>query len=239
MKLRKSTATFYDLHKEDADLVEYLPFNRAYKVRTYLVNSMKKWGFIGCVIAFEANIYGTKKIFIADGQHRIASAHSIDIPAVLKVEKVTINNVEDAVEFVAALNTAQKNWTNYSYVKAYSSLLIPAYMKLWELSHTSGFTVGALSSCLIGARNSKQNASKTIRNGTFAAKYYDETLETISFINSELGHFKIDGKLLVAINYIRITKKFEKTTFIQKFTCNYKKIVLMKPDEYVDYFLSW
>jgi hypothetical protein len=237
--LKPSKEILYDLPKEDIHLVTYLTFNRDYKVKPELVVSMKRWGFVGSIICFKANLYGTNQIFIADGQNRISSAYALGLVPQVKIEKVTINSIRDAVEFVASLNTAQKRWTTLDFANAYSCLRIPEYMKIMELCKTTEFKLGSLASCLGGFRNSKQYASKTIKNGTFTAKYYDETLATIDFINTELGHFKIDGRLLVAIHYIRITKKFKKATFVQKFTCNYKKIILMKHDEYVDYFLSW
>jgi hypothetical protein len=241
MKFPKAKVEVIEINENNSHWLSYLRFNRKYGPnREDLIKSIRENGFIGTVIIFKANLYGKIEYFVADGQHRIAVAMYLGIPAVGKVENIKINNLQDAVKFVASLNTSQKKWSPDDYVHAYASLLIDDYIKLNKLRNQSIYSAATLSTLLMGKSTSKANGTQDIKNGTFKISYYDETLATLEFVSKKLNKFgKVPAKILAPLHYVRITGKFNEAKFIENYKCNIAKIIEMSPDMYVNMFMSW
>lgn len=226
------------IDKKVFNKLQYLPFNRKYTVREDLINSMNQFGFTVPVILIESDIYGSKEIYVADGQHRLATAMYLNIEAFGIVVKYNTKKISELVEFVASLNSAQKAWTLENYANSYAHLNLYDYVELLKIKNNTPYSVHLIASLLLGVRKSGAVA-ESIKNGTFKINHKDNALNTLSLAASLSKHEKVTGRMLLALNYVSNLREFNKEIFVEKFKENAKKVKELKLDDYTNVFTQW
>jgi hypothetical protein len=226
------------INKKAYSKLSYLPFNRKYQVRQDLINSMNKFGFTVPIILVESAIYGNKQLYVADGQHRLATAMYLGVDAYGVIVDTTIKNVSDLVKFVASLNSAQKEWSLQDYVNSYAHLNLHDYVELLKIKNTTPYSVNLIANLLVGIRKNGA-VSEHIKNGVFKINHKENALNTLSLAAILSKYEKVTGRMLLALNYVSNLREFNEEVFVEKFKENAKKVKELKLDDYTDIFTQW
>jgi len=135
--------------QKDYDKINHLPFNREYNLRPSLVESMKNKGFIDAISLCYSTAFGTKELYLLDGQHRALAANYLNIEFYGNVNEKIIETKEELVELVATYNNTSVCWELITYVKAYIALNYEDYVELYKVSKENGFSVKTIASLFI------------------------------------------------------------------------------------------
>ena len=223
------------------DTLHMLPFNREFSIRTDLIESMHKLGFIVPILILETDIVEGKLLkYVVDGQNRLITARhlGINVDAILiKTDK--IKNLEDLVYFVASLNSKQKPWSISDYVKSFAYLMKIPYLELLDLSKKHPYSISCIAYLLYGLRSRAVSATNAIRNGTFVINEKQNTLKTLDFAKELSKYGRLNGRMILALHQILKLKNFNKKTFLSNYKIYYDSLKELKLDDYSNVFSSW
>lgn len=229
----KITKKFYN------DSLNFLPFNRKYKVRKDLIESMNKYGWIVDAILVRTDLFGEEKIFVADGQNRIATAMYLGITPKAKIIDGNFEEVKDLVYFVAGLNTTQKPWRTLDYVKNYAFLNIQDYIELLKITNSNPYSVNTNATMLYGYRSQRGGASIKIREGVFKINQKENTLQTLEYAAKLSKHVSMTSRMVLALHYVSSLNGFDFDKFEKQYIKNAECVKELKLDDYTDVFSSW
>lgn len=224
---------------KDYNKLNHLPFNRQFKVRKDLTDSMNKRGFTVPLTLIKTNlINGKEELYIADGQNRAITAAFLDIPFYGVVSDMKFNDMSELVSFVSSLNSAHKSWTADNYAESFAFLGMKDYLKLIQVTQKSPYSLSTIAVMLYGYRSNRIVKSK-IEDGNFRINLLKETEFTLSIAANLSKYGKMTSRMILALHYISSLKSFD----LLKFTTNYqekaKQIKELKLDDYTDIFQSW
>jgi len=224
---------------KECDKLNHLPFNRNFSVRTDLMDKMNQYGFTVPINIIKTDVIdGVSKLWIADGQHRAATALHLGIPFTGIVNEIPFKKVDDIVKYVSSLNSASKSWSLKNYVEAYNFLNYIDYNTLLKLSNSSPYSVNTLSAMLTGVR-STTNVAEKVKTGQFKINLYDETVDTInhSAVLSKYG--RVTSRMIHALHYVKHLPRFDKAKFNKAYISKINTIKELKLDDYTELFQSW
>jgi len=219
--------------------LKVLPFNREFHVRKVLQESMHKYGFIHPILVIQTDIItGEKESYVVDGQHRMATALSMDIPFYANVLDLKFKSVPKLVNFVSTLNSTQKRWATMDYVKAYAMLGYADYVQAVSVKSRTRYTIDTICR-LLHSRSSNKNTLYIVKDGNFRINLLEETKETLK-LASKLDKYEIvTSRILEALHNVMAYKEFNEAAFIEKYKCRAKIIKDLKLDTYLPTFISW
>ena len=217
--------------------LETLPFNRSLISRTDLTTSMTKYGFTTPVLLVYSSAFGNRKLYVADGQHRIHCANNLNIDSYGIVHHKELNTIQELVNFVASINSSQKNWNIDNYVKAYASLNNEYYIKLLKIEEGLPWSITTIASLLFGIR-SRGIISNIIKNGDFIVHKEEDTKNTIR-IAFELHKYEpLTNRMLLALSYVSSMKDFNEQIFKSNYALKAKQLKELQLDDYTNVFLE-
>lgn len=218
------------------DKLSHLPFNRNFKLRQSLVESIKVYGFIQPIITIKTNIVdGCIKTYILDGQHRAMAAQYLDIPFYAYELSNKVKSTTELVELVAKLNNSAVAWKIEDYAVAYASLDIQDYKELLQVNSKYGYTLPVIANMLEGSINTKKS-NDTVKLGTFAIKAMDVTIETLNLGRKTK---RMNTRMLMAFHKLRLTNdNFEFNKFKKNFEESYEMLKNESYDDYYNVFLK-
>lgn len=228
------------INEKNIDQFKFLPFNRSYKVRKDLIQSMNKNGFTVPIILVEANLYGRKETYIADGQHRLATSQYLGIDAYGYKVDVQPKDIFEMVDFVSSLNSSQKNWTINDYCEAYAYLNVESYKKLIEIKSKSICSLSIIASLL--HRNSKYGGTfnqAIVRTGKLEINFEKEVLNTITFSSKLSKYYEINIDMFVALHKVCNLNNFNENKFILKFSKHANILKDVNNKKFQELFLNW
>lgn len=225
--------------QEDYGKLNHLPFNRKFKVRKDLIDSMNKRGFTVPVILIKTSIIsGRMETFLADGQHRAITAAFLDIPFYGTLVDNEFETIEEIVEFVASLNSAHKSWINDDYATAYAYLGMKDYTKLISITQKTTYSLTTIAHLLYGIR-SNSTVTEHIKKGKFVVNLERETDYTLT-LAAKLSKFEqLTSRMVLALHYVSQLSSFSEERFTQQYELNAKAIKELNLDDYSDIFSSW
>lgn len=137
------TVSYYE--SDDYSIFNLFPFNRNID-RTHvkrLVESMKLHGFKGVIQVVRTKfIDGELRYYVADGQHRLAAAKQLGLKVCFELTE--LKSKKQTADFIAELNTSAKSWGTTNFLKVWSDLEIPEYVKLKHVQNETGFQLTPL-----------------------------------------------------------------------------------------------
>jgi hypothetical protein len=199
---------------------------------------MNKYGFLGTILLVETDVFGKKEVFIADGQHRLATALYLNIEADAVIASFKPKTIAELVMFVADLNNTQKPWSLSDYITNYAYVNLTDYKELIRIKSNTPYTYGVIAAMLHGVRKTGTVGDK-IRNGEFKILQLENTMETLKFAAelSKIG--KLSGRMITSLHYVSSLKGFNRDKFMTQYLRNYECIKELNLDDYTDVFLSW
>jgi len=235
MKLLKINQEFYDKK------INFLPFNRKYTVRKDLIEGIHQFGFIVPVILIKTNLIdGTEKLYIADGQNRLATAMYLSIEAEAVLLSNKFNNVNDIVECVSGLNAKQNPWTLLNYAQVFAYLGNNHYKTLLSITDKSPYTVGTIANLLCGIRSKASGSvGYKVKNGTFKVNNLESAKYTLKLAAELHKYERVTSRMVLALGYVSSLKHFNEEKFKLKYKQNAKAVKELKLDDYNDIFASW
>ena len=230
-------------NRSDYDSLNLLPFNRKACFRQDLADKINEFGFQGTIVLIYTSLFsvdGRKRLYIADGQHRAATAIELGVEFYGKVVDHDFKSVEEIVKFVASLNSTQKEWTPLNYIETYLYLNYPDYRTLVDVKNSCPFTYTSIAMMLHGFR-SKGTVAKHIENGTFKCNALEETKYTLKLANklTKLTKTSISSRMILGIFGVASQKNFDETKFTNAYVAKIKEVKELKLDDYSDIFASW
>ena len=221
--------------------LHFLPFNRKYSVREELVTSMNKFGFAVPITLIETDLIdGVNKLWIADGQNRLAAAMYLKIQAVGVISPIKFKDKEDIVLFVAKLNSEQKPWSPQNYAEVFAYLGNPHYHKLLKVKHRTPYTISTIAGLLHGIRSKISGAvGEKIKKGEFKVNHLENT-EYVLSLAAELSKYeRLTSRMILALGALTGLTIFNESRFKSNYIKNAKKVKELKLDDYSEIFTSW
>lgn len=218
------------LTKNDIKNISTLPFQRQASIRQTLVNSMRKYGFLGSILMIKTSIIaGIEKLYIIDGQHRFLSGQylGLDIPANI----MDFNGTpEELVKMIATLNSTGVEWSTVDYINAYSALGNKHYLSLLKLSkETKKLSLACIIGCL---------GVKTLKEGSY--DHTDHIQKSVLELNYVLHHIPRQPSHVIRVIYKTILNtNYDQKTFITNFNKNIETLTPLTPEEKHRIFKSW
>lgn len=222
------------------DKLNFLPFNRKYKVRQDLIDSMNKFGFIVPVVCIRTKlINGANSLWVLDGQHRLVTAQFLNIPVeIVIIEPVGVETIEDLVHIVAAMNSKTLPWKLDNYADAFNYLNYPEYRKLVKITNSCPYSINTIAALTYGIRRSG-HCTNSVKNGTYICNNEENTKLALSYAAELSKHEPLTSRMLLALAQTMTMKSFSKEVFTKKYIKDAKCIKELKLDDYSDIFLSW
>lgn len=127
---------------KNLEIFRHFSFNRRVKKERVkeLVENMKGYGFIGGLQIVEASfVDGKVHYYVADGQHRLAAAKQLGLAVRFEITK--IKTKEEAIEFVAALNTSSEKWGTGNFLHSWHDSGKYEYVVLKEILEETKFQI--------------------------------------------------------------------------------------------------
>ena len=154
------------------EIFNLLPFNRDVDqahVRS-LVESMTKNGFKGVVQIIETSFIdgGATKLYILDGQHRVAAAKLANLP--VRFELTKCETKRETVELISEMNNSSKSWGTSIFLNVWKGLGIEEYMMLDKAKSDTGFQITPLIEVFTG-----ESKMKAFRKGTMSFPNIEES----------------------------------------------------------------
>lgn len=226
--------------KKGFQKLNFLPFNRDFKVRSNLVDSINQYNFQVPVLLIKTDVItGTEELYVVDGQNRAVTAEYMDVPFYAVIDdELKFNSKADLVQYVAKLNSTQVKWTAANYVHAYTYLGFPEYIKLNAYVQGSNHSLQTVATMLSGFR-SRTHVPETIMKGTFECKLAKEFeySKDVSVKASKFG--RLTSKMMLALHYVASLKTFDEAKFLREYKRNYQCVRELRLDDYTDIFSSW
>jgi hypothetical protein len=220
--------------------LNHLPFNRDYSLRSGLVKSMKKNGFIDPIkLCWSTAINGVRTLYILDGQHRALAAQYLNIEFYGIIIEEEPTTKERLVELTATYNNSSVAWKIAVYVAAYISLNYDSYLTLNKLAIENGFSHKIVGTMLRGKlSDGGSDVANEIKQGSFKITNLVEAKETL-LLTRQLGN-KMNNSMLLSFHRIRLMdSSFDFNTFKLAFNKNYEELVATSYRLYDDVFSSW
>lgn len=219
------------------DKLSHLPFNRPFKLRMNLVESMKKHGFIVPIVIIVTDVIdGVLRKYILDGQHRAMAAQYLNIDFYAVELDIKITSLAQVVGLVAKYNNSSIAWNLDNYVNAYSSLNNEHYKTLSSIHSKYGYTTSSIACLLEGNMSKSGSTAENIKQGTFIIKAKETTLETLNLVRQTK---RMSARMLFAFHKLRLTKdNFKFEVFKKNFEANYTLIKSESYDDYYNVFLT-
>jgi hypothetical protein len=202
---------------------------------TKIAESLEKMGVVRAVIVAELSfITGKKTKYIIDGQHLFNALIRMgwDIPYVT----IQIKDKQELVETIALLNASSKTWSLLDYITAWGSL-VPDYIKLNHYFQVYDIDMGVISSVLSGTSTDGGNINKKIKKGEFRIINEKENVEILDRLTDVLKVVprmnRVENRYLCReyIKFVRSTKSYNHTIFIEKLKKNKKQFVLATQED--------
>ena len=151
-------------------LLEFLNFNRAVlPAHKFKMNcSIAKFGVCRDVVVVQVG----KKMYVVDGQHLYSALEDISAP--IRFKLVIVDTVQDALEYMIALNDTSKNWSLTNFVDAWSHFNDGCAI-ISELKGLFSLTTATIAALLCDC--SVVMAKKLIREGN--VKVIDKDMATL------------------------------------------------------------
>lgn len=224
---------------KDYGKLKHLPFNRGFKVRKNLIDSMNKKGFVVPILIVKTDlITGKKEPFIVDGQNRAITAAFLDIPFYAVEVDIDFESLDELVEYVAELNSTHKSWKLDNYVEAYAYLNYKPYKKLLSITQKTYFTIPTVAVMLYGTRSNSVVKQK-IENGDFVINQLKETENTLRIVAELSKHERFTSRMVLALHYVASLKYFNEDKFKKNYKEKASEIKELNLDDYTDVFSSW
>lgn len=225
--------------KKGFEKLSIFPFNRDFKVRKELVDSMNKYGFEGAILLIKTDlITGVDELYIADGQNRAVTAAYLDISFYANISNCEFKDKTELVHYIASRNSTQRKWTNADYVHTYTYLGYPEYITLNRYVRNCPYTLNTVASMLTGFR-SKGECPRVIMAGTFVAHLTKELDYSLSVAAKASEFGRLSNRMMRALHYVASLKTFDETKFLKEYKKQYKCIKELKLDDFTDIFTSW
>jgi hypothetical protein len=241
--MKKSKKVIYTFSKTDRVQLQNLPWNRNTSLRSDLINSMNKHGFIGTIDVIKTDIIdGNINFYTADGNHRKMAAFELNIPVEAIIHENKFNSVNELVEFIAMLNNTQKPWTVANFVHSYATLQKESYVTLQRFANKyKNFSLSTLAALLHGIRSYKTPGSmtKVLKEGTFKINHLETTKKVLEYAAKLSKYQAFTSRMILALNYIYNRTDFVEEMFTENFKYKAKTIKELKLDDYTDIFTSW
>lgn len=121
--------------------------------------------------------------FLVDGEHTRTASNEAGLPLDVKIFTLRDNNYSTLVNYIAAINSKSKNWTNNNVLEAYAKLNVPEYLEFEKVKSETKLELGDLLAIYI---DYDVNYAKTLFT-TGAMKFnknrnYAELLEAVLMV---------------------------------------------------------
>jgi hypothetical protein len=217
----------------------HLPFNRNFKVRADLTNSMNERGFIVPINLIKTDlITGKEELYIADGQNRAITAAFLNIDFYGVVSEIPFKDVAEIVSYVSTLNSSHKAWTSSNYAESYAYLGMENYISLIRYTQKSPYTINTIAAMLYGNKT-RGGVGEKIQNGTFKINYLQQTVDTLALASRLSAVETLTSRMIIALYYVSSLSTFNEEKFIKSYKANSKMLRDLKLDDYTDIFTSW
>lgn len=173
---------------KDLSIFHHFSFNRRIKkdhVRK-LVESMKIHGFKGVIQIVEASfVDGKVRYYVADGQHRLAAAKQLGLAVRFEITK--IKTKEDAIEFVATLNSSSENWGATNYLYSWYDSGKYEYIVLKEILDETKFQITPVLQAFLFSGEQKEYRKGTLKftNELFSRLLIKQLIELNAYLPSK------------------------------------------------------
>jgi hypothetical protein len=226
--------------KKGYERLHFLPFNRDFKVRNPLVDSINEYGFQVPIILIRTDVItGNEELYVVDGQNRAVTAEFMDITFYAVIDdELKFDSKAALVQYVAKLNSTQVKWTPANYVYAYTYLGFPEYIKLNKYVQGCSYSLTTVATMLSGFR-SKSHTPDTVMKGTFICRLTKEFEYSISVSRKASKFGRLSSKMMLGLHYVASLKSFDEVKFLKEYEKNYQCIKELKLDDYTDIFSSW
>lgn len=220
--------------------LNFLPFNRDFKVRNNLVDSINQFGFQVPILLVKTDVItGTEELYVVDGQNRAVTAEYLDKTFYGVLDNTLIfQSKSELVQYVAKLNSTQVKWSAANYVHAYTYLGFPEYIKLNKYNKNNPYSLTTIAAMLTGFR-SKGECPRTVAEGTFTAHLEKELDYSLSVAAKASKHGRLTNRMMLALHYVASLKTFDENKFLNQYRKQYECIKEMKLDDFTDVFTSW
>lgn len=223
----------------DYNKLNHLPFNRKFKVRPDLTASMNERGFITPINIIETDIItGKKELFIADGQNRAITAAFLDITFYGVIVENEFKTINDIVEYVASLNSAQKPWNTLNYAESFAYLGYKDYVTLIKMTQSTPYTIDTIGTMLYGYRKHGSVRNK-IMHGDFIINQLDLTSKTLDLAARLSKYEPLLSRMVLALHYVSSLSTFNEAKFIKEYSIKGKSVKQLDLSDYTDIFTSW
>jgi len=225
------------LTKKDISSISVLPFQRQANLRSSLVKSMNKYGFLGSILLIRTSLIdGVEKLYIVDGQHRYLAARYLNLDIHADIIS-SIESKEELVRLIATLNSTGIKWTNLDYINAYAALGSKEYIQL-------------LNTCAKCSKLSVVTTIKIIRDACIKPLNADvkegelrlspKLLDSIVELNSLLQKIpKLQIINMIGIYRTILSGKYDRQVFITNFNNNIDSLMPLLPEEKHRIYKSW
>jgi len=216
------TKLFHDriYRTTDYEMFQYIPGNRDIDSNNVdrLVGSINRQGQIQPVLLDE-------KLFVIDGQNRIAACKELDIYVRFQLTSLGENG---RLELVQMVNTVRKNWSWENYLKMYCVMGKGSYMHYKELLDRYKFEHTAMLAVVLFASLDGGAGSIIFKKGELKIKDLSETTERLNniedywrfisraYIYTGKKRETPPAKLIIAIVKIMKHENFEHKTMLKK-----------------------
>lgn len=223
---------------EFANKVTFIPFNRDGKVRSELMRNMNLYGFVQPVLMIKtALLDGTDRIYLVDGHNRVATANYLKMPFFGILLPNKFNSVTEIVDFVSSLNSSQKPWSNWEYIRAYSYIGMSDYQNLLVMKSKSPFSVTAIACMLHGV--GRFSIAPIIRAGKFKISRLAETTRVLDF-SAKLSKYKpLTNRMVLSLDSVMTLEIFDEEKFETAYATYCESITKLNLDTFEETFISW
>lgn len=196
-----------------------------------LVESFIKFGTASlCITVVETiSIDGTKRRYLADGQHSREACIFLNLPLTIVVVTLEEDTKENLVKYVAVLNNTSKAWSNLNFLKSYVSLGLEPYKILSELVNSTKLSITDLLFIFLGGSGKNENqifksGELTFPNEVDSHKLLDAVVKVKPFIpNKAFSRRSLFKVMALVSNYNKFANLIIKQSKVIKFSENEKE----------------
>lgn len=223
-------------------LLEFLNFNRAVlPAHKFKMNcSISKFGVCRDVVVVQVG----KKMYVVDGQHLYSALEDIATP--IRFKLVNVDTVNDALQYMIALNDTSKNWSLTNFVDAWSKFNDGCTI-IKELKSKCSLTTATIAALLCDC--SVVMAKKLIREGNVKVADKDTATRKVLTVQNfftqtklSIGARGIEGLINYMGNIGFDTYMKEEKVFIANILAAMAKNPKLKSfaswKEYTDFFID-